>query len=149
MRVYRLIQYEGSAADIAEMFRLTINGEYQPGALKITATAVEPQLIESNRMLLHALQQVAGKRWEPPPERLPPSPLLQHPPPGAASSEASDFILQIEGLLSEETSDGKQRYRWAAGMLEGIRETVERSGRVTQGQVAAVSNIENARGLRS
>lgn len=146
MIVYRIIRYEGESARIAEMFRLSIHGDYQPGSLKITAAPVEPRIVESTPMLLHALQQVAGKRWSPPEERgsvggdkrKSASALAAS---TGADTEAAEFIQRIDDLLD----DG---YGWAADTLEGIRETVERTGRVTEGQRTAVDNIENARSRR-
>ena len=146
MKVYRIIEFEGTAPELAKQLARCIQGTYQPGAVKITSAAVEPRIIEDVPMIMHALALAAQTEWELPPERQP------KPPHGAsvvAVQEALNFISCVEGLLCIETDEGRQRYAWAAHTLEGIRETVERTGRVTDGQRSAVSNIENARGLRS
>jgi len=61
-----------------------------------------------------------------------------------AVEEASEapwrgFADEIDELLADE------RYAWAAETLSGIRETVERLGRVTDRQREAVENIRDAR----
>lgn len=48
------------------------------------------------------------------------------------------FIADIEDLLAT----GK--YTWAETTLRGIQETVEKTGRVSDGQRRAVTNIEHA-----
>lgn len=148
MIVYRILKYEGEPADIAEMFRLSISGEYHPGKLKITGAAVEPRVVEATPMLLFALQQVAGKKWESPIERLgvPPSTAGRSPLHGIGSpmqnapseSEAVKFLAWIDDMLES------GEYDWAEQTLSGIRETVEGSGMVTDRQQRAVDNIENA-----
>lgn len=146
MIVYRLIKYEGTSAEIAEMFKRSISGVYDvPNDLRITAAPVEPRIVESVPMLLHALQQVSDKRWTPPAQkRAVSSPLVIASRTGA-EQEAANMIQLIDSLLEEETSDGRSRYGWAEDTLLGIRETVERTGRVTAEQKRAVENIENAR----
>lgn len=140
MKVYRLIQFEGTALDLDKQIRRCVNGTYQPGAVKITATAVEPRIVEGVPMLVHALQLASTSEWQPPAERKPAA--------GAATgrtgspfsfSVATDFIERIDDLL--ESGD----YDWAADTLSGIRETVERIGQVTAPQERAVDNIEAAR----
>lgn len=145
MIVYRLIKYEGAAVDIAEMFEHSIHGTYHPGKLLITAAPVEPRIVESISMLMHALQQVSDKRWTPPAQkRAVSSPLAMSKKPIITNREVVEFILHIDGMLEEETDDGRWRYGWASDTLLGIRETVERTGCVTEGQRQAVENIENA-----
>lgn len=56
--------------------------------------------------------------------------------------QAADLISRIDDMLQE------GRYEWAADTLSGIMETVEKTGRATEGQIRAVDNIENARGGR-
>lgn len=141
MIVYRIIKYEGEAIHIADMFKRSIHGEYQPGKLKITAAPVEPRIIEAVPMILHALQQVAGKRWQLPVERQPVSALVP-PPKHNASADAAREVAEFIAHIDEMLSDG---FGWAADTLEGIQETVGLTGRVTEGQRTAVDNIENAR----
>jgi hypothetical protein len=57
------------------------------------------------------------------------------------SKEAAAFITRIEELYHE-------GYDWAGDTLSGILETVQRTGRVTEGQRRAVDNIENSRGRK-
>jgi hypothetical protein len=51
------------------------------------------------------------------------------------------FVGEIDDLLA--SGD----YDWAFDTLHGIRETVEHSRRVSEGQRRAVANVEAARGL--
>lgn len=70
------------------------------------------------------------------PEDLPDTPLedhrLRH-----RSAEAAELLEEIEAL--------RETHGWASDTLEGIYETVERTGVVTEGQRRAVDNIANAR----
>lgn len=59
--------------------------------------------------------------------------------PDEHESEWYQFCEKIDDLILTDN------YSWALDTLEGIRETVERSRRVTDGQRRAVENIENAR----
>jgi hypothetical protein len=52
---------------------------------------------------------------------------------------ARDLLRQIDELLEDE------RYEWAADTLEGIKSTVSRTGRCTDGQQRAVRNIEDSK----
>lgn len=51
---------------------------------------------------------------------------------------------QFIGVIDDLTTSGL--YDWAVYSLNGIRETVERTKRVTEGQRRAVANIEASRG---
>ncbi len=140
MKVYRLIQFEGTATDLDKQMQLCVQGTYQPNVgIKITATAVEPRIVEGVPMLVHALQLATKTKWQPPAERKSAVANTFTLNPTAADSAASDFIARIDDLL--ESGD----YDWAADTLSGIRETVERIGRVTEHQGRAVDNIEGAR----
>ncbi len=61
--------------------------------------------------------------------------------PGAENprAEADVFLQRLDEMLE----DGD--YLWAADTLQGIRETVDRSGLVSDGQRRAVTNIREAR----
>ena len=50
-----------------------------------------------------------------------------------------EFVGRIEELLDDPA------YGWAMQTLEGIKDTVEHSQRVTEGQQRAVANIEGGR----
>lgn len=54
--------------------------------------------------------------------------------------DAVALISRIDEMLESGS------YDWAEDTLSGIRESVERTGRSTEGQRTAVDNIENARG---
>lgn len=142
MKVYRLIQFEGTATDLDKQMRLCVQGVYQPNSgIKITATAVEPRIVEGVPMLVHALQLASTTRWQPSVERRPATGGIRSPfaPASAGDSSAAEFIKRIDDLL--ESGD----YDWAADTLSGIRENVERIGQVTAPQERAVDNIEAAR----
>ena len=63
-----------------------------------------------------------------------------------SDKEAAEFVRRIDDLLEEESSrTGRPRYEWAADTLESIKETVAKTGRVTEAQERAVNNIESAR----
>ena len=49
------------------------------------------------------------------------------------------FVESIDDLLAS------GRYTWAEDTLRSIQETVQKTGRVTEGQERAVRNIEQAR----
>ena len=53
------------------------------------------------------------------------------------------FVGEIDDLLAT------GEYDWAFDTLSGIRETVEKSRRVSEAQRRAVANVEAARGLHS
>jgi hypothetical protein len=141
MKVYRLIQFEGTALDLKEQMRLCVQGSYQPNPkIHIVATAVEPRIVEAVPMLMHALQLASAAKWNPPVERrLAAETSVKSSNPFAGDPAAAEFIKRIDELL--ESGD----YDWAEDTLSGIRETVERTGRVTENQERAVSNIEGAR----
>lgn len=61
-------------------------------------------------------------------------------------AEAAAFIARIDELMEEwSTTRNEPRYEWASDTLEGIKESVRRSGRVTDRQRQAIDNIENSR----
>jgi hypothetical protein len=60
-------------------------------------------------------------------------------------NEAADQIRRIDDLLEETDRKGNLRYEWAADTLTSIRETLERTKRVSPAQIRAIDNIENAR----
>jgi hypothetical protein len=53
------------------------------------------------------------------------------------SPEAEELLQRIEDMQNSDD------YLWAQDTLEGIHDTVSMSGRVTEGQVRAIDNIEN------
>lgn len=57
----------------------------------------------------------------------------------ASEANWKGFADEIDDLLED------KRYEWAAETLSGIRETVEKLGRVTDRQRDAVDNIRDAR----
>lgn len=57
----------------------------------------------------------------------------------ALTPAATALVRQIDELLEDEA------YEWAMMTLSGIRDTVSRTGRATEGQQRAVDNIENSR----
>lgn len=72
------------------------------------------------------------------PEDLPDTPLeTRRAQTRPATSEAVDLLEEISSL--------RETHGWAADTLEGIYETVERTGVVTEGQRRAIENIANAR----
>jgi len=63
--------------------------------------------------------------------------------PSLAKPEPPSDVRQLLEQIDEMTDSGK--YGWAEDTLSGIRESVERTQRVTEGQQRAVNNIEAAR----
>lgn len=58
--------------------------------------------------------------------------------PTPPSKAAVELLERIDEMLEDE------RYEWAENTLSGIRETVERTGAVTENQARAITNIEDA-----
>jgi hypothetical protein len=66
-------------------------------------------------------------------------PLDESPIPDERDSAWYQFIAEIDDLTASDD------YTWALDTLSGIRETVEKTRRVTEGQRRAVKHIEAAR----
>lgn len=61
-----------------------------------------------------------------------------NPPDDDDEDDAEAFLTRINDMLAGGDAD------WASETLEGIAETVERTGVVTPGQRTAIENIEDA-----
>ena len=59
----------------------------------------------------------------------------QRTPPPESLISASDFLAHLEDLSHDD------QYRWALDTIEGISETVSKTGRVTLRQQTAIDNI--------
>jgi hypothetical protein len=149
MIVYRVIKYEcDDLAQIERMFTDSIHGVYLAGGLKITAcpvTAADLGIGTSGTKskVEYKLADAAAVNWAGPksPSRRaavarsqPSSGFLA----GSADAEAAELVRRIDALLES------GEYNWAEDTLTGIRETIEKTGCVTEKQLTAIDNIEKS-----
>lgn len=145
MIVYRVLRFEcDDVKRLDDQLRHSINGTIDRGGVKISSAPVERSVIEALPQIMNRMQEALGKRWEPKPrpEQRPLNSALL-----TDSALRSEDAQQALGRIEDMLSDG-DRYGWAADTLTGIQWTIEQTGRVTDRQLVAISNIENARGSR-
>jgi hypothetical protein len=65
-------------------------------------------------------------------------PATPKPEPPRSVTDPFDFLTRLEDLRADTD------YEWASDTIEGIYTTVTESGRVTDGQLRAIDNIEDA-----
>jgi hypothetical protein len=70
VRVLRLIEYIGTAEDVAAQVARSVNGAYRPGTVRITAVTLPEGVTEFDALLNEAAETDWQPTWRTLPERV-------------------------------------------------------------------------------